>query len=200
MEFADVVRRRRMVRDYDPDRPVPPEVRERLLEHALRAPSAGFTQGWAFLVLEDAADRELFWSATTSESAPDGWLTRMRRAPLLVVPLSSKAAYLERYAEPDKEPFALQDEDNWPVKFWDIDAAMASMVALLAAVDRGLGGWFWGMSAGEREMLEHFGVPGGIRPVGVMGFGYRSAHVQPTGSGATRTRRPLDEQIHRNGW
>ena len=31
----------------------------RLLEHALRAPSAGFTQGWAFLVLEDAADREL---------------------------------------------------------------------------------------------------------------------------------------------
>jgi nitroreductase len=75
-----------MVRDYDPDRPVPPEVRERLLEHALRAPSAGFTQGWAFLVLEDAADRELFWSVTTSAGAPDGWLTRMRRAPLLVVP------------------------------------------------------------------------------------------------------------------
>src|SRR3712207_7228385 len=77
-----------MVRDYDPDRPVPPAVRERLLEHALRAPSAGFTQGWAFLVLEDAADRELFWSVTTA-GAPDGWLTRMRRAPLLVVPLSS---------------------------------------------------------------------------------------------------------------
>src|SRR3712207_8495263 len=82
-----------MVRDYDPDRPVPPAVRERLLEHALRAPSAGFTQGWAFLVLEDAADRELFWSVT-SGSAPggpptqDAWLTRMRRAPPLVVPLS----------------------------------------------------------------------------------------------------------------
>ena len=54
MEFADVVRRRRMVRDYDPDRPVPAEVRERLLEHAIRAPSAGFSQGWAFLVLETA--------------------------------------------------------------------------------------------------------------------------------------------------
>src|SRR3954463_12966014 len=96
-----------MVRDYDPARPVPPQVRERLLEHAVRAPSAGFTQGWAFLVLEEAADRELFWSVTTCSAlgdppTQDGGLTRGRRAPRLVVPLSSKAAYLERYAEPDK--------------------------------------------------------------------------------------------------
>ena len=53
MEFRDVVRRRRMVRNYDPDRPVPTEVRDRILEHAIRAPSAGFSQGWSFLVLED---------------------------------------------------------------------------------------------------------------------------------------------------
>ena len=71
MEFADVVRRRRMVRDYDPDRPVPPEVREKLLEHAIRAPSAGFSQGWAFLVLEAPAERDLFWSVTASGGAPD---------------------------------------------------------------------------------------------------------------------------------
>ena len=61
------VRRRRMVRDYDPDRPVPPEVRERLLEHAIRAPSAGFSQGWAFLVLETAEERDRFWTATTAD-------------------------------------------------------------------------------------------------------------------------------------
>ena len=59
MEFAEVVRRRRMVRSYDPDRPVPAEVVERLLGHAVRAPSAGFSQGWAFLVLEAGDDREL---------------------------------------------------------------------------------------------------------------------------------------------
>ena len=52
MEFAEVVRRRRMVRNYDPDRPVPPDVVDRLLDHAVRAPSAGFAQGWGFLVLE----------------------------------------------------------------------------------------------------------------------------------------------------
>ena len=72
VEFAEVVRRRRMVRDYDPDRPVPPEVRERLLEHAIRAPSAGFSQGWAFLVLETPEERERFWTATTGRAAPPG--------------------------------------------------------------------------------------------------------------------------------
>lgn len=198
MEFTDVVRRRQMVRSFD-QRPVPRETIDEILDLARRAPTAGFSQGVDFLVLDTPGAIADFWRLTADPDDPDH--DDMANGPtVIVLPIADKRRYLERYAEPDKEPFALQDEDNWPVKFWDIDAAMASMVALLAAVDRGLGGWFWGMSAGEREMLEHFGVPGGIRPVGVMGFGYRSAHVQPTGSGATRTRRPLDEQIHRNGW
>src|SRR5690242_21378298 len=115
MEFADVVRRRRMVRDYDPDRPVPPEVRERLLEHALHAPSAGFSQGWAFLVLETPEERDRFWTATTSAedaAAMDSWLVRMRRAPLIIVPLSHERAYLERYAEPDKPWQDLDERDR----------------------------------------------------------------------------------------
>jgi nitroreductase len=56
MEFSEVVRRRRMVRHYS-GRPLSPEVIERVLTSALRAPSAGFSQGWAFLALTDAADR-----------------------------------------------------------------------------------------------------------------------------------------------
>src|SRR4029078_8701037 len=86
-----------------PARRAPNAVGDRLLEHALHAPSAGFSQGWAFLVLETPEERQRFWTATTSaedEAAMDGWLTRMRRAPLVIVPLSHKRAYLERYAEP----------------------------------------------------------------------------------------------------
>ncbi|MFC7571953.1 nitroreductase family protein [Klenkia terrae] len=144
MEFAEVLRRRRMVRDYDPDRPVPGEVRERLLAHALRAPSAGFSQGWAFLVLESPEERDAFWTATTGDGAPDGWLTRMRRAPLLVVPFSHKAAYLDRYAEPDKG-WTDRDEARWPVPYWDVDTGMASLMMLLTAVDEGLGACFFGV-------------------------------------------------------
>src|SRR3954465_11474736 len=51
MEFQDVVRRRRMIRNYE-DRPLPDGLLDRLLDNGLRAPSAGFSQGWAFLVLQ----------------------------------------------------------------------------------------------------------------------------------------------------
>ncbi|MFW3169005.1 nitroreductase family protein [Geodermatophilus sp. CPCC 206100] len=198
MEFADVVRRRRMVRDYDPDRPVPPEVRERLLAHAVRAPSAGFAQGWAFLVLETPEERDRFWAAT-APAGGDGWLTRMRRAPLLVVPLSSKDAYLDRYAEPDKG-WSDRDEARWPVPYWDVDAGMAALLMLLTAVDEGLGACFFGVPA-ERvaAFRAAFGVPGTHRPVGCVSVGYAGAEDRRSPS-LRRGRRGLDEVVHRGRW
>src|SRR5262249_29246091 len=115
MEFEAVVRRRRVVRDFDPDRPVPREVVEGLLDLAIRAPSAGFSQGWAFLVLYRPAEVGQFWSATTAPDwVPDSWLRGMRRAPLLIVPLAHRDGYLDRYAEPDKG-WTDRDEARWPV-------------------------------------------------------------------------------------
>mgnify|MGYP001037985287 CR=1 FL=1 len=64
MEFAQVLRRRRMIRAYDEGRPVPPEALDAVLAAALHAPSAGFTQGISFLVLSLAAEREAFWGVT----------------------------------------------------------------------------------------------------------------------------------------
>ncbi|HEY5032827.1 MAG TPA: nitroreductase family protein, partial [Actinomycetes bacterium] len=97
MEFSEVIRRRRMVRHYT-DQPLAPDVVERVLASALRAPSAGFSQGWAFLALTDAGDRARFWPhvPTRVDATPT-----MQDAPLVVVPLAHKAAYLERYAEAD---------------------------------------------------------------------------------------------------
>ncbi|MCZ2807260.1 nitroreductase family protein [Modestobacter sp. VKM Ac-2983] len=199
MEFADVVRRRRMVRDYDPDRPVPPEVRDRLLEHAIRAPSAGFSQGWAFLALETPAERERFWTATTGPGAPDGWLTRMRRAPLLVVPLSHKAAYLERYAESDKG-WTDRDEARWPVPYWDVDTGMASLLMLLTAVDEGLGACFFGVPAERVDAFRAaFGVPAAYTPIGCVSVGYPGTEDKRSPS-LKRGRRGLDEVVHRGSW
>ncbi len=86
MEFAEVVRKRRMVRAYDPSRAVPRAAIDSLLGLALHAPSAGFSQGWRFLVLDSPAARDAFWEATTSPDAtPDSWLVGMRTAPVLVI-------------------------------------------------------------------------------------------------------------------
>ena len=44
MEFADILKRRRMVRSYLPD-PIPREAVERMVATVRRAPSGGFSQG-----------------------------------------------------------------------------------------------------------------------------------------------------------
>jgi nitroreductase len=199
VELAEVLRRRRMVRDYDPDRPVPAAVRERLLEHALRAPSAGFSQGWAFLVLETPEERERYWTATTDGRTPDGWLTRMRRAPLLVVPLANKSAYLDRYAEPDKG-WTDRDDSRWPVPYWDVDAGMAALLMLLTAVDEGLGACFFGVPAGRLAAFRAaFGVPDEYRPVGCVSVGYAGDDDRRSPS-LRRGRRGVEEVVHRGSW
>ncbi len=88
VEFRDVLRRRRMVRAYDEDRPVPPDVIERLVRAAVRAPSAGFTQGWGFLVLDTREDVDRFREAATPESDPDRWFAANVRAPLIIGAIS----------------------------------------------------------------------------------------------------------------
>jgi nitroreductase len=199
MEFAEVVRRRRMVRRFD-RRPVAQETIDRILDVGRRAPSAGFAQGLELLVLDEPASVAAFWEITNDPAS--GWDDEDLAAgpPVLVLPLPDPHRYLARYSEPDKIEARLDEEENWPVRFWDIDAAMASMLMLLAAVDEGLGGWFFGIVHGERELLGHFGVPTHLRPIGILGFGYRAEDERPSGSPTTHPRRPLSEQVHRNGW
>jgi nitroreductase len=199
MEFREVVRKRRMVRAFD-QRPVPPEVLDRILDTARRAPTAGFAQGVEFLVLDTPETVGAFWEITDDPDFDDDLIDPAAGPTVIVLPIADKRAYLARYSEPDKVEFGMGDEGNWPVPFWEVDASMAAMLALLAAVDEGLGGWFFGITHGERELLERFGVPSGIRPVGILAFGYRDDTERPSGSGAARPRRPLRGQIHRNGW
>jgi nitroreductase len=200
MELDKVVRRRRMVRNYDPDRPVPAEVVDRLLDYAIHAPSAGFSQGWAFLVLEDEADRARFWAASTPEDpgVPDSWLTGMRRAPLIIVPHSNKDAYLDRYAAPDKG-WTDRDEARWPVPYWHIDAGFASLLMLLGAVDAGLGACFFGIPPQSLATYRGaFGVPDEYLPIGAMTIGYPAADRRSPS--LRRGRRGVDEVVHRGRW
>jgi nitroreductase len=199
MEYPRVVRKRRMVRNYDPDRPVPEQVRERLLEYLVHAPSAGFSQGWGFLVLEEPADRELFWTATSDpDTAPTGWLEGMTRAPLIVVPHSNRDVYLDRYAAPDKG-WTDRDEARWPVPFWHIDAGFASMLLLLGAVDEGLGACFFGIPPEYTDRYRAaFGVPGQFTPIGAITVGYPAPDRRSPS--LKRGRRPVSEVVHRGRW
>ena len=195
-----MVRRRRMVRTYS-SRPVDRAVLDRILENALHAPSAGFSQGWAFLVLDDPDDVARFWRSTTDGGldAPDRWLRGMMTAPVVIVPLSHKDAYLDRYAEPDKG-WSDRDESRWPVPYWHLDTAMASLLMLLTVVDEGLGACFFGIPpAALAGFRTEFGVPEGYTPIGAITVGHRVQDVGTRGS-ASRGRRPLAEVVHRGDW
>lgn len=188
-----------MVRRFD-QRPVPREVIDRILDVGRRGPSAGFSQGLEFLVLDTPESVAAFWESTRDPRS--GWdaETTEHGPTVLILPLPDKQRYLERYSQPDKMAAGMDREERWPVPFWEVDGAMAAMLILLAAVDEGLGGWFFGVTHGERELLDRSGVPVSLRPIGVIGLGYRADDETPSGSSTTRRRRPFEDQVHRNGW
>ena len=175
MEFSEVVRRRRMVRRFDPDRPVPGGGPRRVLYAAQRAPSAGFSQGWDFVVLDAAEDRHRFWAATADRRAtrPDaGCAGVSRRTGAGRCACSDPDAYLDRYAEPDKG-WTDRDPARWPVPYWDVDTGMAALLMLLAAVDQGLGALFFGVPPGAARGGP--ARPTAYRPTGAWWGSWRSA-------------------------
>ena len=199
MEFQDVVRRRRMCRNYT-DAPVDPDIVDRAVENATRAPSAGFSQGWGFLVLDQPTDVSRYWAATTDGGDPDTWLRGMMRAPVVIVPCSSKAAYLDRYAQADKG-WTDRDEARWPVPFWHMDAAMASLLILQTATDAGLGSCFFGIPPERVEAVRQtFAIAGDHDPVGAITIGHPAAATGAKGSPTRRARRPLGDVVHRGTW
>ncbi len=192
-----------MVRNYSTD-PVDPAVVDRALRNATRAPNAGFSQGWAFLVLDTLEDVRRFWAATADDlDHPDEWLAGMMRAPVVVLPCSSKAAYLSRYAEPDKGWTDL-DEARWPKPFWDMDTAMAALLILQTATDAGLASCFIGIPPDrDAAVREAFGIPDEFDPVGVVTIGHHPAdpaNEGVAGSPTRRRRKPVADVVHRGRW
>lgn len=184
-----------MVRNYTGE-PIDTDALRRVVEAGRRTPSAGFSQGQAFVVVTDRADRAaiagLAGEARYVEAGFDPWISR---APAHVVICVSEAAYRRRYREPDKSPDGR--EPDWPVPYWWVDAGAALQNILLAAVDEGLAAGFLGCHAvaGLAEMLD---IPEEYLPIGVVTIGH-PAPDRPSGS-LSRGRRPAEEVIHWDRW
>jgi nitroreductase len=191
MEFQEVVRRRRMVRTFTGER-VSGESLDRILGNAVRGPSAGFSQGQSFLVLTEPEDREKFWAIAGAAIADSA-----QTAPLVIVPMSRKRAYLERYAQPDKG-WTDMDEARWPVPFWHIDTGMAGLLILQTAVDEGLGAVYFGIvPEAVAPFRAAFGVPDDQEPIGAIAVGH-DAEAEKRDLRAKR--RDLSDVMHHGRW
>jgi len=195
MEFTEAIRRRRMVRNYQPD-PIPDDVLDRVLESARRAPSAGFTQGQSFVVVSDPDQRAAIAGlAHEDEYVAAGFDPWLSKAPVHIVICTSEAAYRDRYAEPDKA--GADEAQDWPVPYWFVDAGASLMLLLLAAVDEGLAAGFAGSHSldGIKDLL---GIPPEVDPIGLVTLGY-GAPDRRSGS-LDRGWKPTGEVVHYNRW
>jgi nitroreductase len=196
MEFAEVVRKRRMVRHFKPDS-IDPELVDQMLRLAQRAPSAGYTQGQSFIVVTDPEMRRAVARCCGEDRyasvSRHPWISE---APVQAIPCVSEAAYHRRYQEQDK----INDDGSeieWPVPFWFLDIGCSVMALLLAAVDAGLAAGYAGIpdTPALKELLS---IPDEVTPVGVIPIGYADQDI-PSPS-LKRGRTSFEGFVHRERW
>ncbi len=187
MEFGRVVLKRRMIRAFKPD-PVPEKSLNRILELAQHYPSAGFSQGVAFIVVK--GEEEVKKLRKLNRLVGD--------APLLVVPCVSEKLYHDRYQESDKiRPDGTEIE--WPIPYWHFDVGCSTLLVLLAAVDEGLVAYFAG--AFRPDLLRNeLGIPDHFVPVGIVSIGYPDYPRHVPSPSLKRGRRSASIVVHYEHW
>lgn len=199
MQFADVVRSRRMTRSFASS-PVDASLIDECVSLASRAPSAGKTQGWSMLVLE-GADTQRYWDVAFPIERRDSFaFPHLFHAPVIALSLTDPTAYLDRYSESDKLHTDLGAAlESWPAPYWTIDASFATMTFLLALEDRGLGALFFA-HANEEGLRAAFGIPQHVEILGTIACGYPDSGSSSAGRSAARPRRDATQIIHRGKW
>jgi FMN reductase [NAD(P)H] len=197
VEFKEILKRRRMVRAYEP-RSVPRETIERIVGTIRRAPSAGFSQGQRLIVVTEPERRRAIAQAVGEDYyAAQGFAPWISGAAALVVVCTREDDYHDRYRRPDK----LQDgaEIAWPVPYWYADAGAAGMLILLAAIDEGLAAGVFGIPAERMEQVRALlGLPPDVAIVEVITLGHPAEDTASDrlSSRGTRPRRRLEELVH----
>lgn len=203
-DFYDLVRHRRMTRSFSPD-PVDPQAVDRILDAARRAPSAGYSQGVEFIVVTDEQVRHAIASPAEEMLTSVGMENFAAQAPVQIVLTVSPEVYKERYRESDKQQVVsdVDEDDLWTVPFWYSDAGAAQMLALLGAVEEGLGAAFVGVMPQDHARVRALlGIPPEYLLIGIVLLGHPSPRAGDYGdvSARPRRRRPFDEVVHRNHW
>ena len=127
MEFQEVVRRRRMIRNYRSD-PVPEDAVERIISAILRGPTGGFSQGIDVIVITKPDMRQRVVEALYDEPEPN---SPILAAPVQLIITVDEERYHRRYNEPDKLAVTGGTEIFWPVPYWFIDMVGSTVMSAI---------------------------------------------------------------------
>jgi nitroreductase len=147
MDFLDLVKKRRSVRNYL-DKPVEEPLLEKVLEAGRLAPSACNKQPWVFIVLRDNSSRQKLEQVYNK-----AWFLH---APIVIAVCCDRSASWKRADGRD---------------YGDIDAAIALDHMTLAATEAGLGTcWIGAFNAAQARII--LKLPDKIDPVAFTPLGY----------------------------
>jgi len=148
METLEAIHTRKSVRKFL-DKKIPDDVIRKILEAAIRAPSAGNRQPWRFLVV---TDRDKIKKFDPYDHQP--WV---ENAPAVIVACANPHDTWEKYDE----------EDDCYV----LDTSAAIQNILLAIHDLGLGG-VWVLTCSKRDIRKLAGIPRHWKIISIIPFGY----------------------------
>ena len=123
-------------------------------ELALRAPSAGFSQGAHLLILV-GDDLQRFWQV----SGVGAWFGKtspgVLEAQSVILVLADESAYTNRYSEGDKAGHGLEKAENWVKPMWLTDAALVTQNLLLLIEEQRWGALLFDLFVEPRNFLMH---------------------------------------------
>ena len=169
MDLWTAMNTRRSVRAFQPTE-VSPDAVTRLLEAAIRAPSAGNRQPWHFIVVRRKEVRQRLAEAAHGQDF-------VAQAPVVIVICAEPERSATRYGTRGKEVYCLQD------------TAAATEHILLAATALGLG-TCWVGAFDEDAAAQALGLPARLRPVAMLPVGQTMGELS-----AASARRPLSEVV-----
>jgi nitroreductase len=152
MDFDEVIKKRKMIREYQQNRQIPTDLINKLLRNAHRSPSAGHTQVQEFIVVIDPITKRKLCQASLGQS-------QVENASVLIIVCSNTSRSVDRYRKRGIEFYSI------------IDGAFASMIILLSAVNEGIGASFIGAFE-DNEVRKILRLPVQVKPIGIIALGF----------------------------
>ena len=151
-EFDDIIKRRKMVREYVQDKPIPEGIVNKLIANAHRAPSACHTQVKEFIIVQNPLIKKKLGEAALNQE-------QVYEALLLIVICADTSRSVGRYRKRGIEFYSI------------IDDAFASRLILLTAVNEGIGACFAGAFIDDK-VSEIFELPQYVKPIRIITLGF----------------------------
>ncbi len=169
MDFLKLVKERRSIRAYKPDK-ISDSDFKKILEAANLAPSAGNLQSYEIFVIRDSEKKEQLVKAAGGQAF-------IAQAPVVLVFCASPYKSALKYGKRGLELYAIQD------------ATISAAFAMLAAADLGIGS-VWVGAFEEDKVLDVLENPRNLKPVAIIPIGYPNEAPLP------HARKRLNEMVH----